>query len=107
MNYTAQYKIGDKKFKVFGDMIITYTISSIEFTPTAVVYTVHSSFMEKDEQVREDVFESAYLNQCQLAHELIKCWCKATDHEDFNRDFYKELDDLFTWELGADYAKQG
>lgn len=107
MNYTAQYKIGDKKFKVVAGMIISYTISSIEFTPTAVVYTVRSSFMETDEQVREDVFESAYLNQHQLAHEVIKLWCKATNHEDFNRDFYKELDDLFTWELGADYVKQG
>lgn len=107
MNYTAQYKIGDKKFKVVGGMIISYTISSIEFTPTAVIYTVRSSFMEANEDVREDVFENAYLTQKQLAHELMKLWCKVTDHEDFNRDFYKELDDLFTWELGADYVKQG
>ena len=107
MNYTAQYKIGDKKFKVVAGMILSYTITSIEFTPTAGVYTVRSSFMETDEKVREDVFENAFLNHRQLAHELIKCWCKVTDHEDFNRDFYKKLDDLFTWELGVDYDRQG
>lgn len=107
MNYTAQYKIGDTKFKVVRNMVIAYTIVSVEFTPTAVVYTVRSSLTEEDERVREDVFENAYLNQRQLAHEVIKLWCNVTNHEDFNRDFYKELDDLFTWELGVEYDKQG